>query len=116
MILPSVVRSGCDAEARLRPSRTESEPGDDLVEDKQGAVSAGDGAQVLEETGSRRDDPNVRDDWLHDDRGDLAGVRLERRRDRTLVVEWQHDGGRRDRVRNASAGGDRLRRETRSRR
>ena len=84
--LPSVVRSGVDAEALARAAGRDAEAGHHLVEDQQRAVLVGERAQRREEAGIGRDEARVADDRLDDDRGDAAGVlaqqRLDRRRDR----------------------------------
>ena len=61
---------GRDARPPCRPRRTEPEPGDDLVEDQQGAAGAARGTQPLEETGGRRHQVHVGGHGLDDHAGD----------------------------------------------
>ena len=74
MILPSVVRSGSDAQQRLRPAVGHAEAGHHFVEDQQRAVLVGHLPQRLAELGRRRDAAHVADDRLDDHAGDLRAV------------------------------------------
>ena len=96
---------GCQSEAVLRPAQTEAEPGDDLVEDEQGARLGAPPAQVIEEAVVRRDEPHVGRDALDDDRGDLAGVPLEHGVDGGRVVERNDDRVRHGRRRHPHRSG-----------
>ena len=96
----------------LGAARGDSEPGDHLVEDEQGARGVGLLAEELEEPGRRRNDAHVRRDRLDQDRG---GVGLgKRRRDRVAIVPGHHDRLRRLGLGDARAGGKRVGRETRA--
>ena len=107
MILPRVVRSGVTPNRACAPPRSTPEPGDDLVEDEQGAVGAGRIAQMLEELRCRGDDSCVRGDGLDDHCRDPAGMVDEGQRDRCSVVVRQHDRRGGDGLGHAGAPGDR---------
>ena len=68
---------GGDAEQALRPTVGDPEPGDQLVEDEQRPVLAGDPPQALQIPGSRRDAPCGRCHGLDGHGGDLPAAPRE---------------------------------------
>ena len=75
-----------DAERLLSAAVRGAEAGDDLIEDEKGPLRVADRPQAFEEALGREDDAHVAGDGLHDDRGDLASVRLKLRADGREVV------------------------------
>ena len=59
MTLPRMVRSGLDSKALLGSSVGDAKPGHHFVENQQGAVLPGDGAQSFQEAGLRRDTTHI---------------------------------------------------------
>ena len=100
MTLPKVSRSGVHGSAASGRAAGEApvagvagaEAGEDLVEDQQGAVFAGDPGQAGVEALARGDDAHVGGGRLGDDGGDVGAVLGEGGLDGGEVVVGQHEG------------------------
>ncbi len=104
MIFPRQVRSGSDAEYRLRSAGSGAEAGDHLVEHQEDAVLAAAISQAREEPVGWWDDADVARDRLDDDRRNRRGLGRDEgiHRGEIVVTGEQRVGC--DRSGNAGAG------------